>query len=45
MKPVDVFEERSEQILSERKNKLAKARRIRININNELHRKLESLPA
>ena len=45
MKPVDVFEGRSEQILSERKNKLATARRIRININNEVHRKLESLPA
>ncbi len=44
LKPVDVFEGRGEHILRERKKKLAMARNIRININNEMHRKLESLP-
>lgn len=35
LKPVDVFEGRAEQILNERKNKLANARELRININKQ----------
>jgi len=35
LKPVDVFEGRAEQILNERKKKLANAREYRININKQ----------
>jgi len=45
LKPIDVFEGRGEEILRERKNKLARARSTRKNVNNEMRRRLENLPA